>query len=119
MIFNYRLSRARRVVENVFGILAARWRCFRKSLEVQPEFIDRIVLSSCCLHNMLCADNAFEPEVISTQNSESALTNLDFLRRNCNREAFNVRENLKEYFMSEVGRVPWQLNRVRKGRIYT
>ncbi|XP_050527810.1 uncharacterized protein LOC126897907 [Daktulosphaira vitifoliae] len=110
------LSRARRVVENAFGILAARWRCFRKNLEVQPEFVDKIVLSSCCLHNMLCGDNAFEPEDTSTQNTESALTNLDFLRRNCTRDAFNIREKFKEYFISEVGRVPWQLDRVRKGR---
>lgn len=116
-IFNYRLSRARRVVENAFGILAARWRCFRKNLEVQPEFVDKIVLSSCCLHNMLqCTDNGFEPEDTSTQNTDSALTNLNFLRRNCTREAFNVRETFKEYFISEVGRVPWQLDRVRKGR---
>lgn len=110
------MSRARRVVENAFGILAGRWRCFRKNLEVQPEFVDKIV-SSCCLHNMLqCADNGFEPEDTSTQNTESALTNLDFLRRNCTREAFNVRETFKEYFIYEVGRVPWQLDRVRKGR---
>lgn len=105
-IFNYRLSRARRVVENSFRILAARWRCFRKNLEVQPEFVDKIVLSSCCLHNMLCSDNAFEPEDTSTKNTESALTNLDFLRRNCTHETFNVREKFTEYFISEVGPYP-------------
>lgn len=52
-IFNYRLSQGRHVVENTFGILVARWRCFRGHLEVQSEFVDKILLASCCLHNML------------------------------------------------------------------
>lgn len=118
-IFNYRLSRARRVVENSFGLLAARWRCFRRYLEVQPEFVDKIVLASCCLHNMLCADNIFEPDVESLQNSEAALLNLGAIRRNSTREACQVREDFKEYFNSDAGSVAWQTQSVRKGRIRT
>jgi len=48
--FNYRLSRSRRVVENVFGIMASTFRMLRKPLLLEPG--TNIV---CCilLHNFL------------------------------------------------------------------
>ena len=50
--FNYRLSRARRVVENAFGILANRFRCMHTTMCMDPDRVDLIVMACCILHNM-------------------------------------------------------------------
>ncbi|XP_025263215.1 putative nuclease HARBI1 [Camponotus floridanus] len=36
-IYNYRLSRARRITENTFGIIASQWRIYRKPIIASPE----------------------------------------------------------------------------------
>ncbi|KAM4016591.1 uncharacterized protein ACNLHF_002859 isoform 1-T3 [Anomaloglossus baeobatrachus] len=51
--FNYRLSRARRVVENAFGIMANRFRVFHTPINLSLPSIDAVVLACCALHNFL------------------------------------------------------------------
>lgn len=52
-VFNYRLSIARRVVENCFGILSSVFRILRKPILLQPQKARDVVLTTIYLHNFL------------------------------------------------------------------
>ena len=51
-LFNYRLSRARMVVEKAFGHLKGRWRILIKKMETKLENVPIIILACCVLHNV-------------------------------------------------------------------
>lgn len=52
-IFNYRISRARRTIENSFGILVARWRIFKKPIKSNVDNAINMVHAIICLHNWI------------------------------------------------------------------
>nr|CAH7715382.1 unnamed protein product [Callosobruchus chinensis] len=116
-VFNYRLSRARRVVQNVFGLL-------------QPEKAEKIVLTCVLLHNYLRKNaktrssynppGTFDKENLETgtiepgswrrdpQPSASFLPLMNIPRK-ATMEAWAIRDEYAEYFMTNQGQVPWQL----------
>ena len=60
-VYNYRHSRARRISENLFGILANRWRIFFTTINLEPKHVENIVLSALALHNMRIKNPAYLP----------------------------------------------------------
>ena len=52
-VFNYRLSKFCRVIENAFGILTNRFRVFTTKMYLDPDKATTITLASLVLHNML------------------------------------------------------------------
>ncbi|KAF2901174.1 hypothetical protein ILUMI_05013 [Ignelater luminosus] len=59
-IFNYRTSRARRIVEYVFGIMSAIFRVLRKPMLLEPEKAQKVVLAGIYLHNFLRNSNTLK-----------------------------------------------------------
>eukprot|EP00111_Clytia_hemisphaerica_P003777 TCONS_00010849-protein len=131
-VFNYRLSRFRRVTENAFGILASRFRIFLTKIPLDPDKAVTITLASLVIHNMLreLSTDSYTPEgFIDEVNEETGevtegawreqnLADLAFLelqrnRRNnaYNRTASQVREMFADHFFGP-GQVQWQWNMI-------
>ncbi|XP_050676175.1 uncharacterized protein LOC126973086 isoform X1 [Leptidea sinapis] len=103
-IYNYRLSRARRIVENAFGILQERFELCQKGIQVQPKYVDNIILACTCLHNFIIGGTSTE-----SQNIASVSINLENDNNMNNAlDGMTVREMFKDYFRSDEGSIPWQ-----------
>lgn len=136
-IYNYRISRARRTIENTFGILAQRWRILRRCLTTSIETCDNIVLACVVLHNfiqrgeqeMSPGEKRYCPTgFVDEENADGVVrpglwrkgsSNIQGVGRvganNASRAIFNNRESLCEYFNSSEGRLPWQESYVTRG----
>ncbi|XP_045760625.1 putative nuclease HARBI1 [Maniola jurtina] len=124
-IFNYRLSRARRIVENGFGILASRFQIFQRRIPTDVDTTDKIIRASCALHNWLrktssstyfrrgCVDEEDTDSGTITEGSwrRELINNLpnitDHNTNYAGRVARDLRNKYAEYF-SGPGAVPWQ-----------
>lgn len=116
-IFNYRLSRGRRVVENAFGLLAQKFRIYFRPIQAKPENVDNMILSTLILHNFIKkhVNDTYSHEIINVQEangSEDILRHLPLQGGNATTEAFMTREVFKNYLNAESGWLDGQETRI-------
>ena len=128
LIFNYRLSRAWRIIENTFGILAARFGIFCRPKLSCLETVEKVSVAlhnylmsnkksgetnSYCRHGFIDQDVQRNGEWRKIVKDDSRLIPLS---RNCpnnySRDAKVVQDMFCNYFHSPEGAVPWQLDMV-------
>ena len=127
-ICNYRHSRAHRISENLFGILANRWRIFFTIVNLEPKYVEDVIFTALILHNMLIkspnsvnvyhpssfADTILEDGEISEVKWRANLIPDSFYSLQVPRTGHNaslytksVREKFMNYFVND-GAVEWQ-----------
>lgn len=120
-IFNQRLSSSRVVVENVFGILTAKFRIFKKPILLEPEKVSIITMTCILLHNFLrrsetsaslynppgtmdvCDENGLIIQSGSWRNEiegNGALRPFNHIPRRSPMDATQIREEFTSYFFN-------------------
>lgn len=125
-IFNYRLSRARRTIENVFGIMSAVFRVLRKPILLEPNKARTVVQTCLLLHNFLRRSsnsrNSYSPPGTFDSHEHGNLIPGSWRRDNDPRTSLlpfpsvgrrtaknpeAIRKAFADYFMTD-GKVEWQ-----------
>ena len=116
-VFNYHLSRARRIVENTFGILAQHFHIYNTRMWYSEHTVVKIVKTTCVLHNYLRGKNmnvasiytGLNPDCLEYLGENGAVVDLANLPvyRSSN-EAQHIRRVLTHYFNSVASHLHWQ-----------
>lgn len=128
-IYNYRLSRARRTIENAFGIMCMKWRIYRRAIDTDVVVAENIVKATVCLHNWLrkadlngATHKYITPDMIDQEDATGKIIpgawrqagDFGALQRipktgtnNYARYVNDIRNKFCDYFNNE-GRVDWQ-----------
>ncbi|KAK0414040.1 hypothetical protein QR680_007118 [Steinernema hermaphroditum] len=116
--FNYRLSRARRVTENCFGILVNRFRILRSPLGMDPDNARNLIVAVGLLHNYLrsaeIARNETPQDIVEADAQDIATdmtapaTDDSMSSRQLSQEASEIRNKFADYFFSPEGRVTFR-----------
>ncbi len=124
-IFNYRICRARRIVENGFGILASVFRVLRAPMLLEPTKAALICMTCTLLHNFLrrsgTSRNTYTPSgtfdteengdiIRGAWRQDSGMSSFIPLRnvaRRPSQNAKDIQQEFAEYFMT-TGAVDWQ-----------
>lgn len=125
-VFNYRLSRARRVAENAFGILANKFQILQKDINLDVDKVELITKTACLLHNFIRKEDG--PKYVNQTDNENIkditlspgtwrknvfITRLEKPAGNRSRQcAIEIREKFTKYF-NTTGFVPWQWEAVK------
>lgn len=125
-IFNYRLSRVRRISENVFGIWANRFRVFTTTMALEPNKAVDVTLATIVLHNFLRSkskESYTGQGAVDLENDNGDVVqgdwrkdpeNINFMRslpvtksNRASLSADRVRNVLADHFYGP-GQIPWQ-----------
>ncbi|XP_044151430.1 protein ALP1-like [Bufo gargarizans] len=103
-VFNYRLTRARRMVECAFGILTAKWRIFTRPIQLKTDTVDDVIKACVVLHNYVLTKEPLPTEPLALNppgdNIETGPRSTVAVSR--------MRDQFAEYFISSAGSVHWQ-----------
>lgn len=127
-VYNYRLSRARRIIENVYGIMWARFRVLRKPIHLNSNKTKRVTLACCVLHNYLMSRNKkhyapntsfdqygsdgkiIRPADWRADQNDTTMFALEAIR-DTSQNAKDIQKEFAAYFVDE-GEVEWQYQRI-------